>query len=264
MIKEFANLRNIHINSLLYYEKLGLLKPAYINPQTKYRYYEAEQLPILDTIIMCVNLGIPLKEMKNYIDTDGHLNYQELLDYGKILAKKKMQEIQTNLYIIEHTLNSIVSMQEMKQIQKLYTRTIKERHIIISKFFDTPADIDTVESETAKLYKTAQQYQLVPLLPAGIIFHYITPTKSKYCIFMEIANQSIKHSQIIVIPKGEYPCVKVDIKQSQRLIDQIPKYWECTTNMTILLNNVYLDKYNFRSKPGELQKVPIVFPTCFF
>lgn len=58
-IGEVAKIRNVNVQSLRYYEKLGILIPAYINPETGYRYYSLEQIMILDTIILCVDLGIP-------------------------------------------------------------------------------------------------------------------------------------------------------------------------------------------------------------
>ena len=60
LISEFAKLRDININSLRYYEKLGLLKPAYVEERTGYRYYSAEQVSVLNKILLCINLGIPL------------------------------------------------------------------------------------------------------------------------------------------------------------------------------------------------------------
>ena len=97
LISEFAKLRGININSLRYYEKLGLLKPAYIDENTNYRYYSAEQLTLLNKIILCIQLGISLKEMATYMDEDGNLQSQRLLEQGKIVAQKRMEEIQNNL-----------------------------------------------------------------------------------------------------------------------------------------------------------------------
>ena len=51
LISEFAKLRDININSLRYYEKLGLLKPAIVDENNGYRYYSAEQVSLLNKII---------------------------------------------------------------------------------------------------------------------------------------------------------------------------------------------------------------------
>ncbi len=78
-IGELAKLRNVNVQSLRYYEKLGILIPAYINPKSGYRYYSLEQIMILDTIILCIDLGIPLKDLKNYVNADGELEFEYLL-----------------------------------------------------------------------------------------------------------------------------------------------------------------------------------------
>lgn len=38
-IGEFSKIANVHIKSLRYYDKLGVLKPIYVDPKTNYRYY---------------------------------------------------------------------------------------------------------------------------------------------------------------------------------------------------------------------------------
>lgn len=70
-ISEFASLRNVNINSIRYYARQKLLLPAWVDPQTKDRYYLPEQLGVLDAIQLCIRLGIPLKELKGYIDPKG-------------------------------------------------------------------------------------------------------------------------------------------------------------------------------------------------
>lgn len=91
-IGEVAKIRNVNVQSLRYYEKLGILVPAYINPETGYRYYSLEQIMILDTIILCVDLGIPLKDLKNYVDADDQLEFERLLRDGRKLATQKIKK----------------------------------------------------------------------------------------------------------------------------------------------------------------------------
>lgn len=102
-----AKIRNVNVQSLRYYERLGILIPAYINPETGYRYYSLEQIMILDTIILCVDLGIPLKDLKNYVDSDNRLEFEKLLKAGKKLATEKIRKIESNLNSIDRTLQHI-------------------------------------------------------------------------------------------------------------------------------------------------------------
>ena len=115
-ISEFAKLRNVNINSLLYYEKIGVLRPAYVDPHSRYRYYSPEQLIILDTILLAINLGIPLKNLKNYVEGDTFL-VQKLFEDGKKLAEAKMEDIQTTLRQIEYHLEDQKEKRSIKMKQ---------------------------------------------------------------------------------------------------------------------------------------------------
>ena len=128
-IREFARLRNINVNSMRYYEKLGLLKPAYTDENTGYRYYKADQLAVLDKIILCINLGIPLKEMVTYIDESGTLHSQKLLEHGRKVAKNKMNQLQNTLNFIDFSLKSIEENKEYKNREDWYIRKLDQRRV---------------------------------------------------------------------------------------------------------------------------------------
>ena len=119
-ISEFAKLRDININSLRYYEKLGLLKPAFIDENNGYRYYSAEQVTLLNKIILCIQLGISLKEMVGFLDEDGNLEAQKLLERGRIVAQQRIREMQNNLDYIEYSLKNIEDNKEYTTYSGLY------------------------------------------------------------------------------------------------------------------------------------------------
>ena len=96
-ISRFARLRGIDINSLRYYERLGILTPAYTDPQTRYRYYTAEQLSVLDMILLCINLGVPLKELRAYFDEQGGFQSRALFEEGRRRTEEKIRELQGSL-----------------------------------------------------------------------------------------------------------------------------------------------------------------------
>ena len=61
-IGEFASLFKLSKQTLFYYERNNILRPAYID-ENGYRYYSLEQYFIFDIIINMRKLGIPLKEL---------------------------------------------------------------------------------------------------------------------------------------------------------------------------------------------------------
>lgn len=64
---EFAKLHGISKQSLLFYDKIELFQPNTIDKHNGYRYYSVDQLEQLDTILMLKEIGVPLKEMKQYL-----------------------------------------------------------------------------------------------------------------------------------------------------------------------------------------------------
>lgn len=73
----------VHVKSLRYYEQLGILLPAYTDPDTGYRYYTLSQIPVVDAIRVCIFLDIPLKEFTGFLTRDQRrIHYKKLFCNG--------------------------------------------------------------------------------------------------------------------------------------------------------------------------------------
>jgi len=55
---------------LHYYERKNILKPAYTDPDSEYRYYSYNQSHFIALIMNCVDFGIPLKEIASVVEAD--------------------------------------------------------------------------------------------------------------------------------------------------------------------------------------------------
>src|SRR5262249_33541212 len=64
---EFSQLGQVTVRTLRHYDELDLLKPAYINPESDYRYYTIEQLPTLHRIIALKEMGLPLGQIRSLL-----------------------------------------------------------------------------------------------------------------------------------------------------------------------------------------------------
>jgi DNA-binding transcriptional MerR regulator/effector-binding domain-containing protein len=62
-IGEFAQIAQVSGRQLRFYDQLGLLEPAHIDPQTGYRYYSIRQLPRLNSILALKELGLSLEQI---------------------------------------------------------------------------------------------------------------------------------------------------------------------------------------------------------
>ena len=66
-IGELANYQNISKQTLIFYDKTGLFKPACVDPKNGYRYYSTGQIDKLDTILIMKKIGFSLKEIREYM-----------------------------------------------------------------------------------------------------------------------------------------------------------------------------------------------------
>lgn len=66
-IGELSKYQNISKQTLIFYDKTGLFRPAYVDPQNGYRYYSAKQIDSLDTILIMKKIGFSLKEIREYM-----------------------------------------------------------------------------------------------------------------------------------------------------------------------------------------------------
>lgn len=271
LISEFAKLRGININSLRYYEKLGILKPAYIDENTNYRYYSVEQISLLNKIILCIQLGISLKEMATYIDENGELQSQKLLEQGRVIAQKRIKEMENNLKYIENSLRSIEVNKEFAGKKRKYIRKIDERKVIITDFCDGSPDVKKNVSEISEIYKIAQKNDLYPILPAGQVIELDESGKVRIRFFLEILNcekesgidEKIfdRKAKIETIPAGEYTCAQVELGQEIDLEKIIRRNWGKEEKITIIMDNVMEEKYSFGKSISEMQKLEKVL--CF-
>lgn len=64
----FSKMNRITTKTLRHYDDIGLLKPAFVDELTGYRFYTSEQLPTLNRIIALKQMGLSLKDILTVID----------------------------------------------------------------------------------------------------------------------------------------------------------------------------------------------------
>ena len=108
-IGEVAKYQHISKQTLIFYDKIGLFRPAWVDPPSGYRYYSASQLDYLDTILIMKKIGFSLQEIRGIFelkesDQSGNLRREALLsEYRKKLSedRAKMQTLQAHIDELE-------------------------------------------------------------------------------------------------------------------------------------------------------------------
>lgn len=109
-IGEFANFARVTIKMLRHYDRLGLLKPAAVDPETNYRYYSAEQLPRLNRIISLKDLGFSLDQVAQILQ-DGFSpeELRGMLKYKRAEIKAQILADQARLNLIEAHISQLTN-----------------------------------------------------------------------------------------------------------------------------------------------------------
>ena len=123
-IGEAARLKGISVKALRYYDRIGILPPAALDPKSGYRYYAPAQMFDLDVIITCLELGIPLKSLRHWQADDGSLDLQGLLSAGRDLACTRLRRAQDSLIQIDACLQEMADQERLRTLEAPYRRTL--------------------------------------------------------------------------------------------------------------------------------------------
>lgn len=220
-IGKVSKLKNVSIKSLRYYDQIGILKPAFVNAETNYRYYTKEQLYLLDAITVCIKLGIPLKDLNNYVENSS-INLQKLLYDGKILAEQKILDIHNCLATLQETLQNMASpVTGLAKIPEsrsgiMLPDGFYHNEIVTRKMLTVPLEEMDVPKyygqHILKLFVTAQQMGTVVAYPSGVLHEYHNGKYQRH-MFLTITGDepsaTASEQTVRTINKGDFACRRI-------------------------------------------------------
>lgn len=107
-IGEFAQIAQVSGRQLRFYDQLGLLPPAHIDPQTGYRYYTIRQLPRLNSILALKDLGLSLEQIGPLLEKNlSPTELRSMLTLKRAQLERSLQEEETRLRHIESRIDQI-------------------------------------------------------------------------------------------------------------------------------------------------------------
>lgn len=203
-IGQFAALHGINKKTLMWYDEIGLFKPAAINPDNGYRCYNYYQSPILETILLLRELDVSITEIQNFMINRSAENLKCLLD-EKIaeldLQIMHLQAVRKTVSNHRQNMNTLLTM-DLSEISIVE----KEKRCLVT------VDIDqnvTFEKEVELITAQTSKYQLGRLHDAS--YGSMIPVESilsgkfdNYTkLFIEIPLPDHK-SGLHIQPKGKY------------------------------------------------------------
>ena len=88
-INEFAKLASVSVRTLHYYDEIGLLKPAFVDEQNGYRFYDEFSLERMQEILFYRELDFKLKSIAEILSSPNYDKQKALAEQRKLLILKK-------------------------------------------------------------------------------------------------------------------------------------------------------------------------------
>jgi DNA-binding transcriptional MerR regulator len=96
-VKKLAQLSGVSIRTLRFYDEIDLLKPAFYG-ENKYRYYEEEQLLMLQQILFFRELGFSLSDIQRILGGND-FDKIESLKSQKFMLKAGLERTENTLWV---------------------------------------------------------------------------------------------------------------------------------------------------------------------
>ncbi|MBR6554815.1 MAG: MerR family transcriptional regulator, partial [Clostridia bacterium] len=88
-IKEFADFTGVSVRTLHYYDEIGLLRPAFVDRATGYRFYDESSLLRMQEILFHRELDFSLKSIGEILSSPNYDKSKALNEQKQLLTLKK-------------------------------------------------------------------------------------------------------------------------------------------------------------------------------
>ena len=88
-IKEFADFTGVSVRTLHYYDEIGLLKPAFVDKTTGYRFYDEKSFLRMQEILFYRELDFSLKHIEEILSSPNYDKSKALNEQKQLLTLKK-------------------------------------------------------------------------------------------------------------------------------------------------------------------------------
>lgn len=203
-IGQFAAMHGINKKTLMWYDEIGLFRPASVNPENGYRYYDYHQSPVLETILLLRDLDVSIHEIQDFMKDRSAGNLKQLLeekmaDLDKQIAH--LQAVRTTLSAHRQNMDTLLTM----NLSEISVVEREERCLVtvgIDRGTSFEREVELITAETEK-------YQLGRLHKASYgsmisVADLLNGSFDNYSrLFIEIPSLPYQDG-LHIMPKGKY------------------------------------------------------------
>lgn len=208
-IGEIAKQQNISRQTLIFYDKIGLLCPAYTDPANGYRYYSAKQLDDLDTICIMKRIGFSLEEIKTHMKSYTIEHSIVALRRQLTAIERQIEEMQMIKSRVEHRclqLEHALSIRD--ESENVTVESARRRYILVQKVA-SPYTLEQVSIATKECFVRSFKEHLPIFFQSGAIVPYERILQGNYTqashTFLPI-EKTAQAQNVEELPEGKCVC----------------------------------------------------------
>jgi DNA-binding transcriptional MerR regulator len=167
----FSRISGVPIETLRFYDRVGLLKPAQTDPFTGYRYYTLEQLRRLNRILVLKDLGLSLEQVARILQNGvSSEEVRGMLRLARLELEDKIQEMRERSARVAQRLRQLELEDKMKE-QDIVVKAIEPLRVISARHSSNEFWLDIFKRLHEKVASTAARHQAKVTGPLMGVFY---------------------------------------------------------------------------------------------
>lgn len=241
-IGEIAKQQDISRQTLIFYDKIGLFCPAYVDPDNGYRYYSSGQLDYLDTICVMKKIGFSLEEIKSYMKGYTIDNSIAALRKQLTVIDSQITQLQMVKSRVEHRCRELEHVVSIRDSRELVTQETLRCQYLLLQEVAPPYSLEDVSLATKYCFVRSFKEQLPVYFQSGAVIPYERIQQGKYTeashVFLPI-EKTDDVSGVMKLAEGECVCTyhTGDYRSIGRSYERILEY--CRKNNLDIRSDAY-------------------------
>lgn len=213
-IGRMAELNHTSVQTLRYYDKLGLLKPEFVDESTGYRYYSIKQCARLDLINYMKYLGMSLDNIMAWFDSEDIASIPAMLREQAELIERKRKELEQMGKAIQVSIKNYDTYMSAPQDGQFVLQHIPARKIYC---YDSKVNIYEHPLETYEyILRELRAQAIVKHLPmayfcnVGSIIREANLERGQFIsteVFLFVDDDFEMQAGVEIIPEHDYACI---------------------------------------------------------
>ena len=216
-IGEMARFNRVSITTLRLYDKVGILRPCYTDPETNYRYYSIHQKARLDMIQYMKELGMSLGEIREILENGDIQMIESTLISKKKQAKEEMAQLKLRLGAISRAIESVERFRKAPDCGMITVEYISHRKVYVmhtdTNFYEHDISVYEEILEDLKENLINQGLPQVYYCNAGTIMRredFLNLKMESHEIFLFVDDDFPDHESVRRIDSAMYACIYLD------------------------------------------------------